>query len=48
MWTVVGVLTAAAVVWPLEMAPQANPFVLPASVPADLFFAFWMPLAHAS
>ena len=47
LWAVVGILTATAVVWPLEMAPQANPFVLPASVPADFFFAFWMPLAQA-
>ncbi len=47
LWMVVGVLTATAIVWPLEMAPEANPFVLPASVPADLFFAFWMPLAAA-
>ena len=46
MWAVVGGLTALAVVWPLKMAPKANPFVLPAEVPADLFFAFWIPLAR--
>jgi ferredoxin len=46
MWVVIAALTAAAIVWPLGMAPQANPFVRPASVPADVFFAFWMPLAQ--
>ena len=29
----VGALTATAIVWPLAMAPQANPFVLPAQHP---------------
>jgi ferredoxin len=28
------------------MAPQANPFVEPDKVPADLFFAFWVPIAQ--
>jgi ubiquinol-cytochrome c reductase cytochrome b subunit len=46
MWTVVGGLTAVAVVWPLEMAPRADPFVLPAEIPADVFFAFWLPMAR--
>jgi ferredoxin len=46
-WAVVGGLVALAVAWPLEMAPQANAFVLPATVPADLFFAFWIPVAQA-
>ena len=44
LWTIVGALTAVAIMWPLEMAPKADPFVLPARVPADLFFAFWLPL----
>jgi coenzyme F420-reducing hydrogenase delta subunit/Pyruvate/2-oxoacid:ferredoxin oxidoreductase delta subunit len=47
MWLVIGALTATAIVWPLEMAPQADAFVLPAEVPADLFFAFWIPVAQA-
>ena len=29
---------------PSSMAPRANPFVLAAEVPVDLFVAFWMPL----
>jgi ferredoxin len=46
-WAVVGGLVALSIAWPLEMAPQANAFVLPATVPADLFFAFWIPVAQA-
>jgi ferredoxin len=46
-WTVVGALVALAIAWPLEMAPEADAFALPSSVPADLFFAFWIPLAQA-
>ena len=44
MWTVIGVLTAIAIVWPLEIAPKADPFVRPSEIAVDLFFAFWMPL----
>lgn len=47
MWAVIGALTALAVVWPLGMAPQADPFVLPEHVPTDLFYAFWLPLSMA-
>jgi ferredoxin len=46
LWTIVGLLTAGAIAWPLEMAPKADPFMLPQHVPADLFFAFWMPLTR--
>ncbi len=46
MWLVIAALTATAMVWPLGMAPQANPFVLPATIPADFFFAFWIPIAR--
>jgi ferredoxin len=46
-WAVVGALTVTAIVRPLEMAPQADAFILPEAVPADLFFAFWIPLAQA-
>ena len=46
MWTVIGALTALAIVRPLQMAPEADAFVLPENVPADLFFAFWMPFAR--
>ena len=46
VWTTVGLLAAVSIVRPLLIAPQANAFVLPAEVPADLFFAFWMPLVR--
>src|SRR5690606_34037829 len=46
MWTVIGLLAAAAIVRPLVMAPEANPFVQPAEVPFDLFVAFWVPLTE--
>jgi coenzyme F420-reducing hydrogenase delta subunit/NAD-dependent dihydropyrimidine dehydrogenase PreA subunit len=46
MWTVIGAATAAAVLRPIVMAPRADAFTLPPTVPADLFFAFWLPLSH--
>jgi ferredoxin/coenzyme F420-reducing hydrogenase delta subunit len=46
MWSVVGLLTTAAVLRPLVMAPKADPLVLPPQVPIDLFFAFWIPLVR--
>jgi Pyruvate/2-oxoacid:ferredoxin oxidoreductase delta subunit/coenzyme F420-reducing hydrogenase delta subunit len=45
-WTVVGVLTAVALAWPLEMAPRADPLALPAEIPADVFFGFWLPVTR--
>ena len=44
MWLTIGALAAAAIVRPLVMAPQANPLVLSQRVPADFFFAFWIPI----
>jgi ferredoxin len=46
-WVVTGLLTLTVVVWPLEMAPRADPFVLPAEIPTDLFFAFWIPISQS-
>jgi ferredoxin len=46
LWTIVGALTAVAIVWPLEMGEKADAFAVPQQVPADLFFAFWMPLTR--
>ena len=47
MWVAIGALTATSVAWPVPMAPQANPLLLPSQVPADVFFAFWIPVARA-
>lgn len=46
LYAAIGLLTGTALVWPLVMAPKANPFVVPAEIPADIFFAFWMPLTR--
>ncbi|HEX5631939.1 MAG TPA: 4Fe-4S dicluster domain-containing protein, partial [Gemmatimonadales bacterium] len=46
-WALVGALTAVAVLWPLPMAPAADPLRLPAAVPADWFYAFWLPVTRA-
>ena len=45
-WLVIGALAAVAILRPLAMAPEANALVLPEQVPADLFFAFWIPLTR--
>ncbi len=45
-WTIVGLLTAVAVLWPLDMAPEADPLALPASVPVDWWYAFWLPVTR--
>lgn len=46
-WTVVGALVALSIVFPLTMAPKADPFVRPDTVPIDVFFAFWLPITAA-
>jgi ferredoxin/coenzyme F420-reducing hydrogenase delta subunit len=43
---IVAALVAAAIVRPVAMAPEANALLLPHQVPADLFFAFWLPIAR--
>ena len=45
-WLAIGGLTLAAIVWPVQIAPEANALRLPHEVPADLFYAFWLPLAQ--
>jgi coenzyme F420-reducing hydrogenase delta subunit/Pyruvate/2-oxoacid:ferredoxin oxidoreductase delta subunit len=47
LWSMTGVLIVLSVVRPMAMAPEASPFMLPASVPADWFFAFWLPLSRS-
>jgi ferredoxin len=47
LWGTVGALTVVAVVWPLRMAPEANPFVLPAQVEISWFYGFWLPGTRA-
>ena len=47
LWAVIGLLIAAAVVQPVAMAPEADPLRLPTDIPADLFFAFWIPVTRS-
>ena len=47
MWTVIGALFVVSVIRPMVMAPEASAFVFPASVTADLFYAFWLPVTRA-
>jgi ferredoxin/coenzyme F420-reducing hydrogenase delta subunit len=39
-------LTALALLWPLDIAPQADPFALPTRIPLDLFYGFWLPFSQ--
>jgi Pyruvate/2-oxoacid:ferredoxin oxidoreductase delta subunit/coenzyme F420-reducing hydrogenase delta subunit len=47
MWATIGALTVASAAWQVPMAPQANALLLPSQVPADVFFAFWIPLTRS-
>jgi ferredoxin len=47
LWTVVGALTAVALLRPIPMEPVANAFAFPAVVVSDLFYAFWLPASRA-
>ncbi len=47
LWTLIAALIALAVVNPMVMAPEADPLRAPASVPADWFYAFWLPVSRA-
>jgi ferredoxin/coenzyme F420-reducing hydrogenase delta subunit len=46
MWGAVVALCAAAVLWPLPMAPAADLLSLPVAVPFDWFFGFWLPISE--
>ncbi len=47
-WATIGLLAGVAIVRPLVMAPKADAFVLPADIPTDVFFAFWLPLIRGA
>jgi ferredoxin len=46
LWTTIGALATVAVLRPIGMTPEADPFTLPAVVPTDVFFAFWLPVTR--
>jgi coenzyme F420-reducing hydrogenase delta subunit/NAD-dependent dihydropyrimidine dehydrogenase PreA subunit len=45
-WGVVGLLTLAAVLWPVPLGPEADLFRLPERAPYDFFYAFWLPVSQ--
>lgn len=47
LWALIVALVGLAVVRPMEMAAEANPLRIPTSVPADWFYAFWLPLSRS-
>jgi ferredoxin len=46
MWTLLGLLTGAAVILPATLGPAADPFHLRASTPVDLIAAWWLPVSE--
>jgi len=47
LWSVFGALIVLALVRPATMADAANPLRIAAAVPADWFFAFWLPISRS-
>jgi Pyruvate/2-oxoacid:ferredoxin oxidoreductase delta subunit/coenzyme F420-reducing hydrogenase delta subunit len=47
LYTVTGALVALSVVLPTPLAPEASLLAVERQVPADLFFAFWLPWSNA-
>lgn len=46
-WGLSAALFAAALAWPVVLAPEADPGVLRPEVPLDLFFGWWLPITRA-
>jgi len=44
LWATVALFTAVAVAWPAGLGPEADLLRMPAAVPLDLFYAFWLPV----
>lgn len=47
-WWGAGLLVAVSVAWPVAMIPEASAFLVPASIPLDVFYGFWLPAAQAA
>lgn len=47
LWGTLGLLAMAAVLWPPPLGPKADLLRLPATVPADWTYGFWLPAARA-
>jgi coenzyme F420-reducing hydrogenase delta subunit/NAD-dependent dihydropyrimidine dehydrogenase PreA subunit len=46
LWGSSALLFAVAVVWPIGMAPEADPLRIAGTVPVDVFYGFWLPFAR--
>lgn len=46
LWTVVGALVVLALVLPAPLPPRAQALAAPASIPVNLFYAWWLPLVE--
>jgi coenzyme F420-reducing hydrogenase delta subunit/NAD-dependent dihydropyrimidine dehydrogenase PreA subunit len=46
LWAVVGLLTAASLVAPAPLGPEANLRAIPGTVELDLFYGFWLPVSQ--
>ena len=47
MWWGTALLSVVSLAFPVGLAPRADPLQLPASIPVDVFYAFWLPAARA-
>jgi ferredoxin len=45
-WGAIAALVIVAVVWPLRMAPEADPFLRPDRMELSWFYGFWLPLSR--
>ena len=43
-WALVAGLTALAVLWPADLAPRADPGIIPEAIPLNWFYNFWLPV----
>lgn len=47
LWGMVGALLLLSLLWPVGMAPEADPFRIPDAAPFDAFYSFWLPLTRS-
>ncbi|MHB1264842.1 MAG: 4Fe-4S dicluster domain-containing protein [Gemmatimonadaceae bacterium] len=47
-WWGAALLVAVSVAWPVMMIPEASAFQVPATIPLDLFYGFWLPAAQVT
>lgn len=46
-WSLVGLLTLLAVLWPAALGPEADLLRIPTDVPLDIFYNGWLPLSRS-